>query len=276
MARVTELLIGPEGSIDTENKADAKRRFEIIVYNEQAALTDSGIPAVGTAHPNNGALILDRKAATQREDGTFLVDCLYSNYQRFANGKIDKKSDSYLRWSFSRKTVRQKIPYATIQRTTTPRPNGGVDQTDAWTAREAREVDEQRVYINGEVTVPKITLGQMIQITNQIGKLHKFPAYGQRQFRFSASDPTPITETKDNITYTWEIDFGTVAPFSPDPFKITLPPAIPGTNFLCRRPFEGIVMIQAALLTTPPTFTSVSQYAADDTGYVGLPGMPIT
>jgi len=276
LARVTELLIGPEGSIDTQNKADAKRRFEVYVFNEQAALTDAGVPAAGSVHPNNAALILDRKVATQRQDGSFLVDCLYSNYQRFANGHIDKKSDSYIRWSFARKTVRQKIPYASIVRHTTPRPNGGVDQTDAWTAQEAREIDEQRVYISGEVTVPKLSLGQMIQITNQIGKLHKFPAFGQRQFRFSASDPTPITETKDNVTYTWEIDFGTVAPLSPDPFTITLPPAIPGTAFLCRRPFEGIIMVQSTALTNPPTFRSVGQYAADDSGYVGLPGMPIS
>lgn len=266
------MLIGPSGSQDTEGRYDAVRRFEVVVYDVNEALTTPDLPALGTPHPSRPGLVLDRKQAVQREDGVYFVDCLYSNYGAFTRGTIDRKADDYVRWTYTRKTVAQKIPWASRVEREIPKRNGGSETVYVWEAMEPKRVDEIRVLINAEVTVPKLSFSQYMTIINRIGKLHRI---GNRQYRFSASDPTPLTEAKDVLTYTWEIDAGTFAPANPNNQDITLPPPLAGYEPLCRRPYHGLVMLQSGDIQARPLYDNVRMYEEDDDGYIGLPGIPL-
>lgn len=272
MARVTELLIGSGGGLDAEGKAEAVRRFEVYVFDPQAAIGDPGLPPIGEAHPANPSLFLDRKQATQRDDGSFIVDCLYSSYRAFTRGTIDRKNENYYRVSFSRRSVVRLIPMALLEEKEVPTPGGGSETLDVWVPKSPLRVNEYMLRITVELTHPKLTFAQFREVARRSNKIHLID--GQK-YLFTFEDPSKLTEDLDVLRYTWEIDAGTYAPDNPDTATITLPPVLAEYPPLCRQPYYSLVMVQSGDMLARPLYRNVSVYQEDLSGYVGLPGNPV-
>lgn len=280
------------GSTDRRGENSKFRTFKIhadkpglidpitVTVNPSVIINSFGqpLPAHGSQHPGNPALILDRWEADFESHGSSVIiaRALYSTNGRFNfPQRVDKSIGDYdfqdghalgtFEWRFAR-SVPKEIPGP-----------GGTPQTiRVW------EVTTQKfsmpigtVVATAYVNSWPASNGELVN--NQIGKIHFFRG---RWHKFVGGVADQESPTRWRVDYTWEMDPGHVVnPFanlSPHIWfeyqPATLPP---DPTVYVRRPFHTFVEVWTSDdIQDKPGFIDVAEYlGVEPNGHFTLPGI---
>lgn len=279
MAYFVERITSGEARQDNQS-SQLVREFTTDYSTQAAVLQDPNCPAIGTPHPNFPNVRADRYQFKPKSDGTFDLTVLYSNN---GSGKIyfnQDKPDDYLRWGFGVVNRVTEIPVFVLGE---KQVSSGSSSTNikVWEP-DTLKVAESNASLWATVIVPKLQLADMGVIIAQIGKVHEIPVGSGNYYAFTSPAVRNLDTERDEVTYTWEADSGTLQPADlpfQNPKRMVLPSPVTVNNRLYwRAPYTTIVVLPPPPSTgtgTPPepSFDYLYTNFADHNGWVGLPGL---
>lgn len=264
------------------------------VVDSPASITNTAgiaLPAVGSAHPVNGSLRLDRYGVSR--NGVILnLTAMYSNDGRFQASPQQAKAiiDEPAVYSASFRRSEIMMPYARKARITLPTAEGvEVETADVWELDELPDDTELHI-IEYQATFAGNQFAAGVEaMRKQARKIHKI---GDRFYRFQSGNVRQNKDGTYTTTYSWEYDPGIYDGVSTSVLigtggsaVLAFPVAIesifgapsPGLlNSWHRPPFHLVIPYRATNNATyVPLFEARLNGIVDYNGWQTLPGMVV-
>lgn len=243
-----------------------------------------GIPALNSVIPhsdsNPGYFKCDRVFVSKAISDTAVeVTALFSTDGRFAfpAPQPDPTAPNYREWDKSYRKESINIPHWRLVFQEYPIGNGQTALRNKW------EYVERPMMIEWTVMSVRVKFDAgdntgVVQALNvidrEIGKLHVFPAFPNRLWRYCAPTiaSSPESATEIFVSYSWDSDPGNGSFGNPFPGRIVTAPI--------RLPFFNYISLPAAQSGQLPVIATQSQFPPEGgffnpNGWQGLPGGPI-
>jgi hypothetical protein len=275
VANLIELDTSGSIDIDAANKAASVRIFYSSLSTPEAA-TAAFYNEIGTGpHPTIPGLRFDRLSVVPEDRGSGYR--LTASYSTFGGGRFNTREQPegyWFKWRYSNVSVVTEIP-ANVREQRIVKSGDTEEPIDVWVSV-SLPIQEYRTVWTFVAYSEVSDYRAFREITNQIGKIHRFGGVLARLASGTARDDDKRPGWY-NIEYSWEIDGGTIKPEGQANFGsrylILDPNNRAASERLYRFPYRSFVTIPSPdPKNQPHEHIEVKTYTEDYDGWQRLPG----